>query len=252
MPALERRDFLKTALVGLAATGSTNILAADKDAALKIMLFGGDLPAVRDDLDKGFDVEFVQAGVVADKKEDNVAGLEQLAKCDLWIGSISKRILPGEEQLKHFQDYLASGKPIVGYRAASHVFQNWLQIDREVFGVKYGVHHLQGKDEQLEIKLAEGAAKHEILKGLEAPPPRSGSYVYTEVQPEVQLLLYSGLPGDMMPHTWVREIPKTKNRVFYTRYDASDFAKNPVCREILLRGVAWALGGELEKRKKPA
>jgi type 1 glutamine amidotransferase len=49
------------------------------------------------------------------------------------------------------------------------------------------------------------------------------------------------LAGDMMPHTWTREIAKTKNRVFYTRYDAKEFATNETCREIFLRGIAWAI-----------
>jgi hypothetical protein len=249
MSLATRRRFLATtaaATLALAETGR----AAEKPEPLRILFFGGDLPAVRKDLEEQYVVEPLTAGVIPDKKDDNVAGLEQLAKAHLWVGSIAKRTLPGRQQLRHFQDYLAAGKPIVGYRAASHVFQNWLQIDREVFGMKYGVHHLSEKDPHLQIEVAKNAKDHPLLKGLEPPPPRSGSYIYTEPADDVEVLLYSGLPGDMMPHTWTRVIKKTGNRVFYTRYDAKDLAGNATCRALFLRGLAWSLAGELEKHRK--
>lgn len=57
----------------------------------------------------------------------------------------------------------------------------------------------------------------------------------------MQVLLRSGLPGDMMPHTWTRQHAKTGNRIFYTRYDAKELGTNDVIREIFLRGLAWTL-----------
>ncbi len=69
-----------------------------------------------------------------------------------------------------------------------------------------------------------------------------GGLTYTEVADDVTLLLKSGLPGDMMPHTWVRENAKTKGRVFYTRYDAKELGSNETCRAIFLRGIEWVLG----------
>jgi len=258
MPHSDRRAFLAstaTSAAGLAL--GSRAIRADDAATLSVMIFGGELPEVQKDLEKAYRVKVMKGGQVppkdpARKDADNVAGLEQLAMADLWIGSIHKRTFPSEEQLAHFKKYLATGKPFVGYRAASHVFQNWLEADREVFGAKYGGHHLLEKEKTpgLNIEPTKAAADHPILKGIVPPKPLSGSYFYTELAADVTVLLESGLPSDMMPHTWVRENAKTKGRIFYTRYDAKDFAANETCRTIFLRGVAWALGATAEKVRR--
>jgi type 1 glutamine amidotransferase len=244
--AMNRREFLVSAGSAIAATATVGNLAfADEPASsgkakpkLSALFFGGELKEVRAELEKRYELTAHTGGMVKGSKA--VEGLEHLAKCDLWIGSIDKRSEPSEEQLAHFKKFHARGGAFAGYRAASHVFQNYLEADKAVFGAKYGGHHLLEKDPVLVIGVVESASDHDILKGLTPPRPASGSYVYTEVSKEVNLLLRSGLDGDMMPHTWTRENAETKGRVFYTRYDAKEMATNETCREIFLRGVAWA------------
>jgi type 1 glutamine amidotransferase len=253
MPNLDRRSFLLAS--GAVALGTLDLRAAADPVPLTLLFFGGDLPEVRKDLEKEHLIKALTGGQKPPRdgekpNEDNVTGLEQLAMADVWIGSVAKRTFPNEEQLGHFKKFLAAGKPFVGYRAASHVFQNWLVVDQEVFGAKYGGHHLLNKDPELTIEPTRGALDHPILKGLEPPRPASGSYKYTEVAADVTVLLTSGLPGDRMPHTWVRENARTKGRVFYTRYDAKELSTNATCRQIFLRGLAWALGGDLAKHRK--
>lgn len=46
----------------------------------------------------------------------------------------------------------------------------------------------------------------------------------------------------MQPHTWVRENAKTKNRVFYTRYDATVLEGDAAVREI-----GWAFDKDAKK-----
>lgn len=242
MNACSRRRLLAAAGAALACAQVPALWADEKRPPLKVLLFGGDLPAVRKDLEAKYRLEVLTAGQMEGKSgDDNIAGLEQLDQADVWIGTIQKRTMPSDKQLEHVRKFLAAGKPFVGYRAASHAFQTWLAADKAIWGVKYGGHHLSEQDPELVIVPEKGALEHAILKGLEIPRPSSGSYVYTEVESDVQLLLRSGLPGDMMPHTWTREIAKTGNRVFYTRYDAKELANNAVVREIFLRGLAWAL-----------
>src|SRR5262245_26860964 len=134
-----RRRFLvesASLAVGLALDP---VLLADTAKAprlLTILLFGGALPEVRKDMEKRARVKFLTAGVVKGKKgdaPDNIEGLEQLKNADLFIGSIQKRVFPSKEQLGHFHAFHAAGKPVAGYRGCSHVFQNWLAVDREVF-----------------------------------------------------------------------------------------------------------------------
>ncbi len=257
MTAPDRRDFLG-AMAGLAfgmSVGSgiarASVWMAEPPVPLRLLFFGGALPEVQKELEKQYLIQAFKGGQApGNAKEDNVTGLEQLATAEVWIGSAHKRTFPNAEQLGHFKKYLAAGKPFVGYRAASHVFQNWLEVDKEVFGAKYGSHHLLGKEKDLVITLGDGAKDHSILKGIEPPPPRSGSYSYTELASDVKVLLYSGLPGNMMPHTLVRENAKTGGRAFYTRYDSKELASAAVCRQIFLRGLEWALKGDLTKHRK--
>lgn len=248
---MRRRDFLALTTAGLAVPSL--LRAAEEPVPLRILFFGGDLPEVRKALEAEYAVTALKGGrspKKTDQDDDNIEGLEQLADADIWLGSASKRTHPSEAQLAHFKQFLAAGKPFVGYRAASHVFQNWLASDAEVFGAHYGGHHLLGKEKELVIRPADKALEHPILKGLEPPPPVSGSYNYTELADDVTVLLRSGKPGDMMPHTWVRENAKTKGRVFYTRYDRKELADNEVCRTIFVRGVLWALNRDPGRHRR--
>lgn len=256
MSDIDRRDFL-VRMGGLAAAGGllgpVRVSAADRPRPLKVLFFGGALPEVRQDLAKDYLLEPLQGGADPKKKgkqEDNVVGLEQLAEADLWIGSIHKRTYPGAVQLAHFRKFHEAGKPIVGYRAATHVFQNWLEVDREVFGFRYRGHHLLNKEKELVVRLAEGASAHPILKGLKPPPPTSGSYGYTDGADDVKVLLHSGMKNDFQPHTWVRENAKTKGRVFYTRYDAKQIGSETVVRQIFIRGMLWALNRDMSVHRK--
>jgi type 1 glutamine amidotransferase len=252
---LTRRQFVTTTAaatsLGTLSLASPTLFAAAKEPApLKILFFGGDMRQVRADLEAKYLLDARKGGQVPNKQQDNVQGLEHLKEADLWVGSSNKRTFPSDEQLGYFKDYLAAGKPFVGYRAASHVFQNWLEADKAVFGAKYGSHHLMHKDPELVVEPAEGALEHPVFKGLKPPRPASGSYKYTEVEPDVTVLLFSGLKGDMMPHTWVREIKATGNRVFYTRYDAKQIEREADVREIFIRGIVWALNRDMSVHAK--
>lgn len=255
MTDTHRRRFLTHAGVfagvGLAIARPFRLSAAEEPRPLVILFFGNALPEVQKGLGKEYLLKPLKAGSVPRKKDtDNVAGLEQLATADLWVGSTNKRTFPSEAQLGHFQKFYRAGKPVVGYRAASHVFQNWLAVDKEVFGAKYGGHHLLGKEKDLVIQVEKGAKDHPILAGLTVPPPRSGSYRYTELADDVRVLLRSGRGNDLQPHTWIRENARTKGRVFYTRYDAKEIAGNPVVTEIFQRGILWALNRDMKRHRK--
>lgn len=256
MDNLGRRTFLRRAVIGAGTAGvltPLGALCADSPRPLKVLFFGGNLPDVQKDLSRDYLLKVLQGGANPKKKgeqEDNVIGLEQLAEADLWIGSAHKRTHPSAEQLGHFRKFHEAGKPIVGYRAATHVFQNWLEVDKEVLGFHYRGHHLLNKDRQLVIRIAEGANEHPILKRLTPPAPVSGSYGYTDGPADVKVLLYSGLKDDFQPHTWVRENVKTKGRVFYTRYDAKQIAADAVVRELFIRGVLWALNRDMRVYRK--
>lgn len=250
---ISRRRFVvesgKLLVTGIAASSIPIVSAADKaePATLRVLFYGSAVPAVVADLKKEYRIEVMITGAKTGKDKETATGLEQLDKADLFIGTTQKRTLPSDEQLAHVRKYIEAGKPFVGFRAASHMFQNWLESDKFILGAKYGGHHLLNKEPMLKLEIAKGQEEHPTIKGIKLPHPSSGSYFYTELEKDVTLLLSCGLPGDMQPHTWVRENAKTKSRVFYTRYDAKELESDADVRQIFLRGIVWALDKDAKK-----
>lgn len=60
-------------------------------------------------------------GEIDPNRQDNQPGLENLAKADLCIMLLRFRCWP-DSQMKHFADYLDSGKPIIALRTSTHAF----------------------------------------------------------------------------------------------------------------------------------
>jgi len=60
-------------------------------------------------------------GIVDPNYTNNIAGLSALDEADLMILFTRFRALP-DEQMKHFEKYLLSGKPLIGIRTATHAF----------------------------------------------------------------------------------------------------------------------------------
>ena len=62
-----------------------------------------------------------KTGEVAPEQHDNIPGLEALDNADLMIIQTRFRTLPNE-QMKHIDDFLKSGKPVIGLCTATHAF----------------------------------------------------------------------------------------------------------------------------------
>jgi len=61
-------------------------------------------------------------GTINPDERGNIPGLEALASADLMILFTRFRELP-DEQMKHVDDYVHSGRPIIGIRTATHAFR---------------------------------------------------------------------------------------------------------------------------------
>jgi len=134
-----------------------------------------------------------------------------------------------------FAEVLGGG-PVVGMRKAHHGFQNWLEADRQVFGVRYRGHYFAGrKGEKVEHKLVD--PEHPIVKGHQPFMPKGNLYNHTEIAADVTPLIINGNQGRLVPNTWIRE--HNGQRVFYTRYDPKDLEHEQV-RELLVRALCWA------------
>ncbi|MCK0191521.1 hypothetical protein [Arenibacter sp. F20364] len=60
-------------------------------------------------------------GIIDANYVKNIPGLEALDSADLMIISTRFRALP-DDQMKHIDDYLMAGKPVIGLRTATHAF----------------------------------------------------------------------------------------------------------------------------------
>ena len=126
-----------------------------------------------------------KTGEISPNTGNNIPGLEALAKADLMVIATRFRNLP-DEQMKHIDDYLRAGKPVIGMRTATHAFnipkdrtyahygngyggdkKDWADgFGRLVLGEKWISHHGHHGKESTRGLIAPDAKDHPILRGI--------------------------------------------------------------------------------------
>ena len=110
--------------------------------------------------------------------EENIPGLEALKEADLAVFFLRWRRLPAD-QLKYIDDYLKSGKPVMGFRTSTHSFnypkgdplEIWNAFGERAFGSPPGwggtaKHTHYGHKSSTDVSVIDEAAKHPILSGV--------------------------------------------------------------------------------------
>jgi putative membrane-bound dehydrogenase-like protein len=215
---------------------------AQRPAPLKVCLVSGaleydsdaSLAALQEYLEKNYPVRCTRA---FRRSDTDLPGLENLETCDVML-LFTRRLKITGEQLERVKKYCRLGKPIVAVRTASHAFQNWLALDREVLGGNYHNHYDPGPPCRIEVVPA--AKGHPILKGFTPYPSVASLYKNTGVAKDVELLLTGSIPGHTEPLAWTRL--HNGGRVFYTSLGhPQDFA-NPSFRRLLVNALFWTAG----------
>lgn len=212
--------------------------------------------------DHGFTVSVCFAltdGIIDPDRLDHIEGLEILSSADMMIMNTRFRKLP-DAQLKHITDFAESGKPMAGFRTATHAFRygGGNNMDKEwpqkVFGLPWISHH--GHTSSTDATIAQGQENHPVLRGVKPFHARSWLYHSTTLLPSVTPLIMgraikSPEPGGEYfgdPHTvaWVHEYEgkNGKSRVFFTTAGHSEDFKREEFRKLSLNGILWALGME--------
>ncbi|HVL14979.1 MAG TPA: ThuA domain-containing protein, partial [Gemmata sp.] len=177
------------------------------------------------------------------EKDKSLAGVENLESCDVAI-FFTRRLQVEGESLEAVKKYVASGKPIVGIRTASHGFQNWLEMDKEILGGDYKGHF--GAGVVCEVMPAEKAKEHPVLAGVTAFRSNGSLYKNPAVATDVTVVVTGSIPKQPpQPVAWVRE--KDGRRVFYTSLGHPDDFKHENFIRLLTNGLAWAAKVELKK-----
>jgi type 1 glutamine amidotransferase len=202
-----------------------------------------------------------------------MAGLEALDDADLMVMFTRFRKLP-DDQLARITKYADSGKPMMGFRTASHAFkydggphaaemnEAWT---RKIFGQKWITHHGHfgdGKELLTAVTINPPAADSPVLRGVR--PFEAYSWLYhvegggdsLTGSPE-KLLIGGALKSshakqtDRFPLTnpvaWTKTYTGKSGkpaRVFFTTLGHPFDFKDESMRKLALNGVFWALGME--------
>jgi hypothetical protein len=149
------------------------------------------------------------SSIINPVNQNNIPGLELLETADLAIIFTRFRGLPND-QMQQFDDYLKSGRPVLGLRTATHAFmfgeenpwahygngyageqKAWKDgFGRLVLGEKWISHHGAHKHESTRGVVAAGGAGHPITRGIRAGDIWGPTDVYGVRLP---------LPGDSQP-----------------------------------------------------
>ncbi len=199
-------------------------------------------------LGRDFKVSFV---FETPSKKYDLPGVEVVNEADVLLISARRRPLP-KAQLDVIRKYVASGKPVVGIRTASHAFHlmkdqpvgldAWIEIDQEMVGGNYKGH--TSNTSKGIVRPLENV-KHPILTGVPAGEFTSGGTLYlnTPLDPKTVELMRGRIEGNdkQEPVAWTFD-RKDGGRTFYTSLGHLDDFAQPAFQRLLLNGIYWAAG----------
>ncbi|MEX0717427.1 MAG: FG-GAP-like repeat-containing protein [Planctomycetaceae bacterium] len=214
----------------------------------------------REHLDQDFRVSLVFANP---KDRHDIPGLEALDDADLAIFSIRRRA-PTEAQMAHIRKFFAAEKPLIALRTTSHAFHLkgapppaghavWEEFDREILGGFYQNHH--GGAKNVAVTVADGAADHPILAGVDAARLVDTGSLYRSAplsKTGVPLLIGTIDGADPEPIAWTdrygagegRQAAANapRGRVFYAAIGSPRNFEDPQFVRLLKNAVRWAAG----------
>ena len=238
-----------TLILALCFIGHFSPAAADDSKGLRIHMLSGSgeyksaesLPKWAELLKADGHTCTIATGV---KEEEDITNLKN---CDVLV-VFSKRWKLDDEALEHLKA-VATTKPVIGVRTASHAFQTWLAFDNEVMGGTYSGH---GGSGEVTVILQEENKDHPVLEGIDEgwkrqgkvydnPPVaagKSGSPKGKFKEDNVILMMLNDKRNKPQPGTWVRENPNGQ-RVFYTSMGYVHDFEDERFQRLLSNALAW-------------
>jgi type 1 glutamine amidotransferase len=215
-------------------------------------------------------------GTINPNKGDSLGMPETLDSADSIVISLRFRKW-SDAAMKHFDDAIQRGVPIVGLRTSTHAFQlpggsafkQYNNFGKDVLGEKWVSHWGHHNGEATRGIIEAAAAKHPLLNGVgdvfgdsdvyEAYPPADATIlmrgqVLKGMSPtdppaarEKQRATDKGtqdINTPMMPVAWVREVKNTSgksNKVICTTMGAATDLASEGLRRFVVNGVFWGL-----------
>lgn len=205
---------------------------------------------------------------------NNIPGMENLKTADLMVCMLRFRNVP-DSQMTYFDEYVKSGKPIIGLRTATHAFKfdttskyasySWENkggFGKQVLGETWVAHH---GNHLVESTRAISRQDHPILRGVTDVWVPSDVYTVGSIEGTVLLdgrVLKGMNPSDpplegpknnpMMPVAWLRTNPNAKSElppnVFTTTMGSGLDFLNEDLRRLIVNASFWLLGRDVPKR----
>ena len=155
-------------------------------------------------------------GYVDPNHQNNIPGMDAIASADLVMIGTRFRDLP-DEQLKPFADYLNAGKPVLGFRTATHGFRggaktgdiNWAAWGVDILGEGWAGHYGRHKGQGARGIIHPPNAKHPVLNGVGTFFGESDVYGVKRVTTDNATVLAHGIVTD----TLYADSPATKDKV---------------------------------------
>jgi type 1 glutamine amidotransferase len=197
-------------------------------------------------LTKGVNCDFA-AGTqaITDPGRHNIENLQILKDADLVFLSVRRRALEAKK-MDAVKEYVASGKPLMGIRTASHAFSvretladnlvTWDEFDQEVWGGNYTNHY--GNTETTTVSLVPGMEGHPLLRGIAPDGFTSPGSLYQvrPLAPSTQVLLLGTLPDKPQePVLWINH--RENGDAVYTSLGHWSDWDNPNFRQLMINMV---------------
>ena len=224
-----------------------------------------------------FNIDPASGEIVAGNS--NMPGMEALDTADLAVVFLRFQDFP-KEQMKHFDDYLARGGPVIGLRTATHAFKMGaedpfskysfdykgadyeLGFGHQVLGQTWVGHYGKNHQQSTRITAVEAMQGHPILRGVKDVWVQAGAYVGKPVSGDILTMAQplDGMSPDSpvsasqppQPSEWTRTYKSAagkEGRVFTSLYGTSEDITNEGYRRMLVNACLWAVG--LEEAIKP-
>jgi len=216
-------------------------------------------------------------GTIDPVNQVHIPGMDQLGSADMVVVFLRFRELP-DADMKHFVDYVNSGKPLLGIRTATHAFSyernkqspyaryDWRNKDwpggfgQQVLGETWVDHHGKHGFESTRGILNPALQDHPILRGVTDLWGPTDVYTVTHLPSDAKVLVHGQVltgmkPSDpplagpknnpLMPLIWLRdykgETGKTSKIITTTFGSGVDF-QNEDLRRVVANSCYWALG----------
>jgi len=155
----------------------------------------------------------------------------------LMIYANHEKITPEIESA--LKSYIEGGKALIPIHSASFCFQNspWYV---ETVGGQFSTH---GTGDFTATIVDAG---HPVMKGISEFETWDETYVHSQVNPDMHVLMERVDDKGKEPYTWVRE--QGKGRVFYTAYGHNEKTwEKKEFQDLVANGILWAVGDDVNK-----